>query len=177
MEAFAELDEQLTLTHENLVTNKPLVSTDRLTTEIDKYKGLVVISILSGGIISQVAGRQYQSINWLTSESVELSATIIHHLDHEIEMICRRFAMIQERKRIEMMNQPQSLDARDSEEIKTGGKKLLMAIGFHALSKGVSNFVGEDSSIINLIKMVQKLFSGESTDLFGVLKKIQTAFL
>ncbi len=161
---------------EEVITEMLSTRVDQLTKETDRYKGLAVISILSGGILSQLFGSYYPSVEWLTEESVTLSATVIHHLDPEIETVCRRYAMIQERKRIKAMNEPQPLDTRDREEMKSGAGKLVLTIGFHALNKGISKFMGEDSSILNLSKMAQKLLSGESKNFLGIIQKLQTAF-
>lgn len=150
---------------------------EKLNKDTGRFKGFIIIAILSGGIVLQVVGKTFKSTDWLTGGSVELAATVITHLDGEIEIMSRRFAMIQERKRIQEINKTQSLDQRDFSEIKSGRWKLLVTVGFHAINKGIAKFMGEESSLLNLSKMVQKLFTGENKNYLGIMEKIKSVFI
>ena len=176
MDTQTEVPPNETNMDENIRSEQLNPIVDRLKKETDRFKGFAVIAILGGGTMLQVIGKRYNSVSWLTSESVTLAATVIHHLNPEIDTICNRYAMIQERKRIQSMNKPQTLNQRDNDELKSGTQKLFLTIGFHALNKGIAKFMGEDSSILNLSKMIQKLLSGENKDFLGILQKIRTAF-
>lgn len=176
MEAIIDEDVDITQDIRGLNINIQDVNIDRLSKEKDRYKAIMVVLAMSGGIMTQALGTRYPQVNWLTGESIPLAARIINHLDDEMEEMCKRFTVMQERKRVERMNEPQSLDGRDQEEIAKWMTKLGQTVGFHALNRGITASMGENSSVLDLSNMIQKLLLGDTNNFMGMMKKIQAIF-